>query len=292
VHTLAALDLAPDEVMARLEDLVRQMDAESADPPVHSPVGAVCLYLVYDPVTCRCTVAKAGPAGLAVLGANGAVDFPEVPAGPSLGRPGPPFGKTTLALTEGSRLILYTPGLLQAFTGGAGQRALERLLSEGRRSPHDLCLRLTEELVPSDPPSDAAVLVARTRPLDPGCVATWVLPADPAAVATARSLAARRLSGWAMDDAVFSTELIVSELVTNAIRYAEPPVRLRLIRDRTLSVEVSDGSSAAPYLRHARTTDEGGRGLLLVSQFAQRWGTRYEDRGKTIWAEDPVTSSA
>jgi anti-sigma regulatory factor (Ser/Thr protein kinase) len=119
-----------------------------------------------------------------------------------------------------------------------------------------------------------------------------VLPADPAAVATARSLAARRLSGWAMDDAVFSTELIVSELVTNAIRYAEPPVQLRLIRDRTLSVEVSDGSSAAPYLRHARTTDEGGRGLLLVSQFAQRWGTRYEDRGKTIWAEDPVTSSA
>lgn len=68
--------------------------------------------------------------------------------------------------------------------------------------------------------------------------------------------------------------------------------QLRLIRDRTLSVEVSDGSSAAPHLRHARTTDEGGRGLLLVSQFAQRWGTRYEDRGKTIWAEEPLTEAA
>ncbi|MER6925487.1 ATP-binding protein, partial [Streptomyces spiralis] len=120
----------------------------------------------------------------------------------------------------------------------------------------------------------------------------WVLPADPAAVATARSLTARQLRTWAMDDELFSTELIVSELVTNAIRYAAPPVRLRLICDRTLSVEVSDSSSAAPYLRHARTTDEGGRGLLLVSQFAQRWGSRFEEHGKTIWAEEPLTSAA
>ncbi|MCG0063313.1 ATP-binding protein [Streptomyces tricolor] len=104
-------------------------------------------------------------------------------------------------------------------------------------------------------------------------------------------MASRQLSAWDMEDEAFATELIVSELVTNAIRYAEPPVQLRLIRDRTLSVEVSDGSSTAPYLRHARTTDEGGRGLLLVSQFAQRWGTRYEDRGKTIWVEEPVASA-
>ncbi|MBG0853722.1 SpoIIE family protein phosphatase [Streptomyces spinoverrucosus] len=292
VQTLAALDLAPDEVMARLEDLVRQTDGEAAGPTAHSAVGATCLYLVYDPVSCRCTAATAGPAGLAMVGADGTVSYPDIPAGPPLGRPGPPFAKATAVVPEGSRLVLFTPGLLQAFTGDAGQRELERLLLAARESPQDLCLRLTEALVPTDPPNDAAVLVARTRPLDPARVATWVLPADPAAVATARSLTARQLSAWAMDDEMFSTELIVSELVTNAIRYAEPPVRLRLIRDRTLSVEVTDGSSAAPYLRHARTTDEGGRGLLLVSQFAQRWGTRYEDRGKTIWAEEPLSAAA
>ncbi|MEU6671972.1 SpoIIE family protein phosphatase [Streptomyces sp. NPDC046727] len=292
VHTLAALDLAPDEVMARLEDLVRQMDAETAAPTPHSPVDATCLYLVYDPVSCRCTAAAAGPAELAVVDPDGVVSFPDVPAGPPLGRPGPPFAKTTMQLPEGSRLVLFTPGLLQAFTGGAGHRELARLLCEARRTPQGLCLRLTEALVPPDPAHDAAVLVARTRPLGPARVATWVLPADPAAVATARSLTARQLSTWAMDDEAFATELIVSELVTNAIRYAEPPVQLRLIRDRTLSIEVSDGSSAAPHVRHARTTDEGGRGLLLVSEFAQRWGTRYEDRGKTIWAEGPVTSAA
>ncbi|GAA3807016.1 SpoIIE family protein phosphatase [Streptomyces chiangmaiensis] len=292
VHTLAALDLAADEVMARLEDLVRRMDAETADPTTHSPVGATCLYLVYDPVTCQGTAAAAGPGGLAVVDADGTVSFPDITAGPPLGRPGPPFAKTTLRLPDGSRLVLFTPGLLQAFTGDAGHRELACLLSEAHRSPQDLCLRLTEALVPPDPPNDAAVLVARTQSLDRGRIATWVLPSDPAAVATARSLTIRQLSIWAMDDEMFSTELIVSELVTNAIRYAQPPVQLRLIRDRTLSVEVSDGSSAAPHLRHARTTDEGGRGLLLVSQFAQRWGTRYEDRGKTIWAEEPLTSAA
>ncbi|MGW0998656.1 SpoIIE family protein phosphatase [Streptomyces sp. NPDC002523] len=296
VHTLASLGLAPDELTARLDDLVRQMQAETAQEPSGSPVGTSCLYLVYDPVTCQATVATAGPAGLALLAADGTVSFPDIAAGPPLGRPGPPFAKTKLRLSDGSRLVLYTSGLLQAFKGDDAQHdAHERLgslLSAFRGSPQDLCLRLTEELVPPDPWKDAAVLVACTRSLDPARVATWVLPADPEAVATARSLTARQLSTWAMEDEVFSTELIVSELVTNAIRYAKPPVQLRLIRDRTLSVEVSDGSSAAPHLRHARTTDEGGRGLLLVSQFAQRWGTRYEDRGKTIWAEEPVTALA
>ncbi|MFF0791579.1 SpoIIE family protein phosphatase [Streptomyces spiralis] len=292
VHTLAALDLAPDELMARLEDLVRQMDTETADPQSGGPVGATCLYLVYDPVTCRCTGCAAGPAGLAVVDPDGAVTFPDVPAGPPLGRPGPPLTKTTLTPAEGSRLILFTPGLLQAFPGDTGRAELGRLLSMSLLPPQDLCLKVTEELVPADPPEDAAVLVACTRPLDPARVATWVLPADPAAVATARSLTARQLRAWAMDDELYSTELIVSELVTNAIRHAAPPIRLRLICDRTLSVEVSDGSSAAPYVRHARTTDEGGRGLLLVSQFAQRWGSRFEEHGKTIWAEEPLTSAA
>ncbi|WP_086729226.1 SpoIIE family protein phosphatase [Streptomyces carpinensis] len=292
VHTLAALDLAPDEVLARVEDLVRQMDAETTDPASGSPVGATCCYLVYDPMTCQCAAATAGPAGLALTDRDGTVSFPELPAGPPLGRPGPPFTKTTLRLPEGCRLTLYTPGLLQAFAGDDGRLELEHLLSASHESPQNLCLRLTETLVPADPPCDAAVLVARTGSLDPTSVATWVLPADPAAVATARSLTARQLSAWSMDDELFSAELIVSELVTNAIRHAKPPVTLRLIRDRTLSVEVSDGSSAAPYLRHARTTDEGGRGLLLVSQLAQRWGTRHEDRGKTIWVEEPLASVA
>ncbi|MFD8424538.1 SpoIIE family protein phosphatase [Streptomyces sp. NPDC059466] len=293
LHILAALDLAPDEVMARLDDVVHQMDAENSDPATGSAAsGATCLYLVYNPVTRQCVMATAGRPGLAVAHPDGTVTFPELPVGAPLGRPGPSFTKIELTVPDRTRLVLYTAGLVQAFGPEAGHAEVTRLLARSRQSPQDLCLSLAENLIPVDPPQDAAVLVARTRALDPTHVATWSLPADPAAVATARSLAARQLGTWALDEEVFATELIVSELVTNAIRYAEPPVRLRLIHDHALTCEVSDGSSAAPHLRHARTTDEGGRGLLLVSQFAQRWGTRYEDRGKTIWAEQPLASAA
>ncbi|AVH61604.1 PAS domain S-box protein [Streptomyces dengpaensis] len=294
VQTLAGLDLAPDEIMARLDDLVQHMDAENAEdsgPTADTLAGTACLYLVYDPITRQCTMTAAGPVGLAVVQPDGTVTFPEIPAGAPLGRPGPPFAKSKADLPEGSRLVLFTPGLLQSFPEDVGHTVLARLLASSAESPEDLCLSLTEELVPVDPPEDAAVLVADTPALDPTRVADWQLPSDPAAVATARSLAARQLQIWALDDEAFATELIVSELVTNAIRYAQPPIRLRLIHDRRLTCEVSDGSSAAPHLRHARTTDEGGRGLLLVSQFAERWGTRYEDRGKVIWAEQPLATA-
>lgn len=73
--------------------------------------------------------------------------------------------------------------------------------------------------------------------------------------------------------------------MTNAVRYATPPLELRLINDRALTCEVSDAGLAAPHLRHARTIDEGGRGLLIVGQIAQAWGTRIREDGKTIRAE-------
>ena len=120
-------------------------------------------------------------------------------------------------------------------------------------------------------------------------VATWDLAPEPSAVVRASaSTATDQLTAWGLDDAAFVTELVVSELVTNAIRYAEPPIQLRLIHDRTLICEVSDASSTAPHLRRARTYDEGGRGLLLVAQLTQRWGTRHTPTGKTIWAEQSV----
>ena len=86
-----------------------------------------------------------------------------------------------------------------------------------------------------------------------------------------------------------TTSSVVSELVTNAIRYATGSIRLRLIRERALVCEVLDGGATAPHLRHPRTTDEGGRGLLLVSQLTQRWGTRFVTEGKIIWAEQALT---
>jgi anti-sigma regulatory factor (Ser/Thr protein kinase) len=112
--------------------------------------------------------------------------------------------------------------------------------------------------------------------------------ADAAAVARVRSESVRRLVSWGLEEVAFVTELVVSELVTNAIRYGGPPIQLRLIHDQVLTCEVSDANSAAPHMRRARVFDEGGRGLLLVAQLTQRWGTRQTSTGKTIWCEQTL----
>nr|WP_257003288.1 ATP-binding protein [Streptomyces sp. Alain-F2R5] len=119
-------------------------------------------------------------------------------------------------------------------------------------------------------------------------MAEWQVPNDPAAVGEIRSQVSRRLAEWGLDELAFTTELILSELVTNAIRYGGETVQVRVVRDRSLICEVFDSSSTSPHLRYAAMTDEGGRGLFLVAQLAERWGTRYTPAGKVIWAEQPA----
>jgi anti-sigma regulatory factor (Ser/Thr protein kinase) len=147
------------------------------------------------------------------------------------------------------------------------------------------------ELLSHRPADDVALLVARTRVLHADRVASWELTGDLSVVGRARHLAGARLTAWGLDETAFTTELMVSELVTNAIRYGRPPVRLRLIHQSdTLICEVYDSSGTTPHMRRARIFDEGGRGLLLVAQLADRWGTRHDRVGKTVWAEQRLTS--
>ena len=162
------------------------------------------------------------------------------------------------------------------------------MLARNEQSLETACDNVLAAMLPDGPADDVALLIARTHALSEERVATWDLPADPAVVASARQQVATQLADWGLDDAAFTTELVVTELITNAIRYAHSPIQLRLIRDRTLICEVSDGSSTAPHLRQARGLDEGGRGLLLISQLTQRWGSRQTPLGKTIWAEQAL----
>ncbi|NUS56750.1 MAG: SpoIIE family protein phosphatase [Streptomycetaceae bacterium] len=296
VHTLADLDMAPDELLAHLDDLViRFVDEEGTgyDGVDTTALGASCLYAVYDPVSRQCSMARAGHPPPAVVLPDGEVTFPDLPAGPPLGLGGLPFESAEFDLPAGSLIVLYTDGLV-ADRDRDIESGLERLrvaLADPGR-PLDDITKSVLDTVPVHPPADdVALLVARTRVLDTSRVVTWELPADPAVVAEARNHTNRQLTAWGLDDAAFTTELVISELVTNAIRYARGPIRIRLIRDDTLICEVSDTTSTAPRLRHARTTDEGGRGLFLVAQFTQRWGTRYTQDGKTIWAEQQLASA-
>lgn len=298
VRTLAALDLPPEEVLAHLDDLVdRSAGDEGAGPEgtYGHPVGTSCVYVVYDPVDGKCTMAAAGHPSPAVIAPDGTVTFVELPEGPALGIGGPPFESAELTLPEGSTLALHTDGLLLPSDRDGDfdtdRDRLRRTLEDSGQPTLELsCRAVVDALVPTRPYDDVALLMARTKRLDPRQVAAWDLSADPAVVAEARRTATGQLTRWGLDELVFTTELVVSELVTNAIRYATGPVRLRLIHERSLVCEVVDGGATAPHLRHPRATDEGGRGLLLVSQLAERWGTRFVPGGKIIWAEQSLTA--
>ncbi|WP_367325178.1 SpoIIE family protein phosphatase [Streptomyces sp. HUAS ZL42] len=294
VHTLAHLDLAPDEVLARLDDLVDHLATEQQQADGHAPIiGATCLYAIYDPISRHCAMARAGHPPPAVLGPDGRVRPIDVPAGPPLGVGGLPFESADLELDEGTLLALYSDGLLLADDRDIdeGLALLRTVLAGPPRSLEETCKAVEDAMLPDRPADDVTLLLGRTRVLAAEKVATWELPTEPTAAGRARALVTDRLTEWGLEEVAFTTELIVSELVTNAYRYAGGPVLLRLIRDSHLICEVSDASSTSPHLRQARTTDEGGRGLFLVAQLSARWGTRYDRDGKTIWAEQPLSTS-
>ncbi|WP_326580328.1 SpoIIE family protein phosphatase [Streptomyces sp. NBC_00481] len=289
VRTLADLDLPPDEVLAHLDDMVaksaRQEGAEPGGGSVQT-VGARCLYVVHDPVSGTCAMAAAGPFAPALVAPDGTVTFPELPEGPALGVDQRPFEALEMDLPEGTVIALHTDGLL----ADTPREALCRALARPEPSLERHAQHVLDSLAPARPNDDVALLLARTRRLPAHRVASWELPADPALVAEARKTTARQLGVWGLDELAFTTELVVSELVTNAIRHAAGPIRLRLVLERTLICEVFDGGATAPHLRHPRTTDEGGRGLFLISQFTQRWGTRFLPDGKVIWAEQSLAN--
>ncbi|MEV4502326.1 SpoIIE family protein phosphatase [Streptomyces klenkii] len=300
VRTLADLDLPPDELLTHLDDLVVQLAQDEAAERVPGTVretGATCLYVVYDPVSRSCVLARAGHPAPVLVTPGGMARFLDIPGGPPLGLGGLPFESTELRLPEGSLLALYTDGLVEGHDHdiGAGLDGLRAALSGPAAPLEQTCDAVLDALLPrrpERPTDDIALLLARTRALDASQVRSWDLPAERSTVADARKFASEQLAAWGLEELGFTTELVVSELVTNAVRHAYAPIRLRLIRERaSLICEVSDASSTSPRMRRARVTDEGGRGLLLVAQLTERWGTRFTPDGKTIWAEQPLAAA-
>jgi PAS domain S-box-containing protein len=297
VRTLAAVDLPPDELLTHLDDLVIHLTAnEHTQPPDDDRaapaggLGATCLYVIYDPVIHQCTLATAGHLLPVLVTPGGNAAQVTGPIGPPLGIGNLPFETTELDLPTDSVLALFTDGLVETRDRDIDQGLTDlcRILEQPAESLDAACDTATASLLDANPTDDVALLLARTRTFSSDQVTSWDVPAYPAAVESARRFAAEQLTAWGFAGAEFLTELVVSEMVTNAIRHGAPPIQLRLIRDRTLVCEVSDGSSTAPHLRRARVFDEGGRGLLLIAQLTQSWGTRQTPTGKTIWCEQPL----
>lgn len=286
VRTLADVDLPPDELLTHLDDLVTHLVAGDSGDDV-AELGATCLYAVYDPVSRCLSLAAAGHPAPAVVLPDGTARLVRMTAGPPLGVGGLPFEAAELELPEGSVVALYTDGLVEDRDRDVDHATAElcRALTAPANSLDALCDTVLKAVMPEEPGDDVALLLARTRALGTDQIRTWDVHPDPSHVAATRRSVTEQLTEWGLDEAAFVTELVVSELVTNAIRYGEPPIQLRLIRDSALICEVSDGSSTSPHLRRAHAYDEGGRGLLLVAQLTQRWGSRQTGTGKTIWAE-------
>ncbi|MFE6776670.1 SpoIIE family protein phosphatase [Streptomyces sp. NPDC057702] len=306
VRTLADLDVDPEELLTHLDDLVLQLtvEADSDRPGIEDgapnsltdSVGASCLYITYDPVTRHCVMASAGHPPPALITPDGSVRFIDLDPGPPLGVSSLPFDITELDLPPGSVLALYTDGLVERGAGDVDEGMAELRTRLWRadvlhRPLAGLPREVVTDLPPTRLPDDVTLLLARTRMIPERDTAAWTLAADPAVVSGTRGLVSGQLAEWGLHELTFTTELVVSELVTNAIRYAGGPVELRLIRAGVLICEVSDPSSTQPRMRRARATDEGGRGLYLVAQLTSRWGSRYTRHGKTIWTEQPLPGS-
>ncbi|GGJ69195.1 SpoIIE family protein phosphatase [Streptomyces brasiliensis] len=285
VHTLAALELPPDEIMAHLNDIVADLGEDSY---------ATCLYALYDSTSGTCSLVRAGHPPPAVVHPDGTVHFPDVAADPPLGAAEPPFQTTDVVVAPESLLVLYSDGLVESSEReiDQGMADLARLLRASYdKDLQQLCDDIVAGICPRTADDDIALLVARVHALAAVRMASWPLPADPRAAGQARRHVREQLGAWGLEDLSETTELLASELVGNVVRHASGPMRLRLLCEADLVCEVFDGSLTMPRIRHASETDEGGRGLQLVATLSQRWGTRYTAAGKCIWTAQALSAA-
>ncbi|MEU9332472.1 SpoIIE family protein phosphatase [Streptomyces sp. NPDC048290] len=313
VRTLAQLDLEPAEVLSQLDEIARGLGTPGGPGPAFGPGGgiqqatraarrhpreaelaevylATCIYAVYDSVTRRCTFANAGHLPPVLVEPGESALMLDVPPGMPLGVGGEPFEEVEVELPEGALLALYTDGLVESRDHplDEGLQAFVGALTDPSRPLEDVCDHVLTTLDTHHGEDDIALLMARVQGLPADSVGDWTLPREPRSVGRAREYARGQLLSWDLEPLVDTTELLVSELVTNALRYGEGEIRLRLLLDRTLVCEVWDSGLVQPRRRRARDTDEGGRGLQLVGLLSAAWGSRRTPRGKTVWFELPL----
>lgn len=281
VITMAGLDLPPAQLLRHLDNLAHRLGTEHL---------ATCVYAVYDPIHRSLTLANAGHIPPVLAGYDGRSELLEIPGGAPIGVGGVPFETVEIPVPDGSWLVLCTDGLVEVRGQGidAGLAALCATVIEPQQAPEDVCAQILARLHSEDRRDDVALLVAKFEGIAPEDVVKWTLRLDESEVATARDLTRRQLAAWGLDRLSDTAELLVSELVTNAIRAASYEVELRLMRVGKLLVEVSDDNHNLPQLQRADADDERGRGLALVSHLSRRWGTSRKAVGKVVWFELPL----
>ncbi|MGH3321793.1 MAG: SpoIIE family protein phosphatase [Streptosporangiaceae bacterium] len=281
VRTLAALDLPPEQVLRHLDDLAQRLGENYL---------ATCLYAVYDPVARRCEAANAGHIPPVLVGPDGRSDLLELPPGAPIGVGGVAFEAVRFEIPDGSELVLCTDGLIEVRGRdiGIGLTRLCASLAGPARPLDEACDSIINALHTEDRQDDVALLMARFYGIPLEDVAWWSPGAGPDVVRDARAFARDALASWGLDTLGDAVELLVSELVTNAVRHADGPTQMRLLRADTLLCEVSDATTSLPALREVSGEAEYGWGLHLVSRLAKAWGSSRTPTGKVVWFEYPL----
>ncbi|HEV7931368.1 MAG TPA: SpoIIE family protein phosphatase [Actinomadura sp.] len=281
VQTLAALDLPPGQVLRHLDDLARGLGDDHL---------ATCVYAVYDPVARRCVIANAGHIPPVLLHSNGRAEVLSVPTGAPIGVGGVAFEPVEMAVADGDVLVLCTDGLVEVRGEDirSGLLSLCAHLETPAASLDERCERLLGAMHRDAAQDDVALLMAHFRGIPSEDVVQWLLEPRASTPGRARRLIRSTLAGWGLSDHSDLTELLATELVTNAVRHGTRPIELRLLRTDALLCEVSDDDHHLPVLRYADDDDEGGRGLQLVSRLARRWGSSRTSTGKVVWFEQAL----
>ncbi|MFE9970061.1 SpoIIE family protein phosphatase [Streptomyces hirsutus] len=287
VQTMAGLDLPPAQLLRNLDDLAQRLGDTHL---------ATCLYTVYDPIASELHLANAGhiPPVL-VRAADGRSELLDLPTGAPIGVGGVPFESVRVRVEPGDRLVMCTDGLVEVRGEdiGVGLATLCESAAHPAASMDDACDTIIRALAVTFSKAgrggrkdDVALLMARLSGIEPDHVAEWRLVPDPSEVPRARAMVREQLYEWDLEKHVANVELMVGELVTNAVRHAHArPVALRLVRGDTLLCEVEDDDHELPTLLSAGPTDESGRGLRVVSRLAREWGTSRTGSGKSVWFE-------
>lgn len=292
LRAYAAEGHEPAVVMSRTNRLMADLDPD---------MFATCCYVVLDLRRRSASVVRAGHPPPLLREAGGRCGLLETPVGLPLGvDPAESYLAKQIDLSPGDVLVLFTDGLVEdarrSFDSGVAA-----VLDVLRLGPSGNLEDLAEQLVASaraaeHRPDDIAVLVVRHDGLDddrPELVTMSVDRADPRAARTARDFIAGKLARWDLDDLRDTTLLLVSEVVTNALRHTHGEVMIELARSPGfVRVNVSDENSMAPTQSPADLLDESGRGIPLVSALSDRWGSAPRGAGKVVWFEldDPPRS--
>jgi PAS domain S-box-containing protein len=282
VRAYARLDLPPERLLGLLDAAV----CETTESMI-----VTCVYAVHDPRTSTLTYGNAGHLPPLVMPPGGSARR-LVTGDPPLGTGRYAGHVETVDWPTGARIALYTDGLVE-HRGSDIDVGIDELI----RALESTCLpvealpgELVDAVLPDQPDDDVAILVAEAGP---SSAHGFVVPVPLRLTAVADG---RRRTRAALEDAGVDPDVtgdvlvVVSELVTNAIRHGRAPIRLAVrLTGKEIVVEVSDGEHRQPRVRDFSTDAPSGRGLHMVDSFGAQWGVRPTGLGKSVWCAVPLT---